>query len=123
MQFITLAALAGAAIAAPAPQATSGGSEILRISNYTTITLNGKVTDIDFRLTGDNATNLLCVGAPIDPIPQPKPIKCEVSALTSTPPTTSTSFATQTKPAAMPYSSSTISDLRKFIFPIHLGPM
>ena len=76
MQFITLAALAGAAMAVPAPQAPSTDFEVLKIRSYMSITLNGKITDVEFRLTGDNATDLLCVGAPIDPIPKPQPIKC-----------------------------------------------
>ncbi|KAF9875116.1 hypothetical protein CkaCkLH20_07382 [Colletotrichum karsti] len=69
MQFTlaTVAALFGAsAIAAPAPQATDAPnpSENIEITNFSVRKQeNGTLTNVNFSLTGRDATDLACVGA------------------------------------------------------------
>ncbi|CAA9965523.1 hypothetical protein CFE70_008760 [Pyrenophora teres f. teres 0-1] len=68
MQFLALAALFSAAIAAPAPEPLSLDptyNEVIAISNYTLTTQLGDITNVRFNLTGKDATNLNCASGAI----------------------------------------------------------
>ncbi|KAF2856881.1 hypothetical protein T440DRAFT_412218 [Plenodomus tracheiphilus IPT5] len=83
MQFITLAAaLFGAAIAAPAPQTSDcpnpahcgeppapGTYENIDISEYTLRKNNGTVQAVSFKLSGDDAKDLLCETGAVPTLP------------------------------------------------------
>ncbi|KAI8937831.1 hypothetical protein NX059_005524 [Plenodomus lindquistii] len=73
MQFLTLAALFGAAIAAPAPQTSDcpnpahcgtpqnpANYENIDISDYYLRKNNGVIQAVGFKLSGDNATDIAC---------------------------------------------------------------